>query len=443
MKSGKWADIGAASVILSLSAWAGETQAQSIAEFPYASICSNAGVIEHKKLIGVMVKEVDVSKAINASGQVDNAKLQTMMLEAGKLQLFSLQLKQEKGRFYRVVQNGKSVDTFDPHILLADAGRYQITCVAAGAPVSESAKVRKRLADSLSNTGDKLILRRDPDNFDKSLAQAAPASLAITGDRIKENTLVQSNAALATQFKFDVGFDPANTETVLTSFPVYILPYVRHEGTFNSNDRLRDVDNLGVGVMFDAYAIPTTSWLNNSISVRAEYLTDTANDKEVFASELVWTPTPAADVRWPIDIGQRIYFDEVAGGSSMRFDLSGRARYGWVENNAGITGIESGSEYLRLGMFAHADWMLGGDDIFAGLTAFADYWFFDNMLGEAGIDSFYRFRSGVSYAFSKNHGVELRYEKGRNQDTLQEIDQIIVALTVKFGDVEPSSPSFD
>jgi len=427
------------------AAGAAAAQAQSIVEFPYGKVCNDTGNVDHGKLIGLIAKNIDISKAINDWGQVEQKTFRSLIWKSGLLQAFSLQLRRERGRYYRVLRDRQPEPTFtfNAEELLYHPGSYEIRCVLQSRQPSQTAKLRKRLATRLTKAGDKLILRKDRDGFEKSLEEAAPAKFAATRDRITDNTLFQSEFALATQFTFDVGFDPADPATIATAFPVFLLPYIRQQGTFNSNDKLRDIDNIAAGLMLDAYAIPTTWWLDTSLSLSAEYLTDSSNDKEIIASELVWTPTSPAGVRWPIDLGQRIYFDEIGGGSSIRFDLSGRVRYGRVRNNANIPTIENRSNYTRFGFKSHVDYKVGGDDLFSGFSAHADYLYFSNMRRQADIKNFYRFETGVAYDLSKNHGISLTYAKGRNEDTLQKVDKLWATLTLKFGEVIDPNPTFD
>lgn len=419
-------------------------RAQSVSQFPYNSICSDSGKVEYRKLIGRLSKDIDISKALDDVGQVDQAVFRRLLLRSGALQFFKQQLLREKGRFYRVVYRGNEVEAIDPKLLLEEPRSYTIICVKKNRSPSEYALLRKKISDKFSKIGDKLILRKNRDNFSKSLAEAAPAKFSFSRDEIKNNSLVQSDFAVGTQFVLDIGFDPGNPDTISTAVPLFILPYVQHKGSFNSNASQADIDNLSFGVLFDIYAIPVSNWLDLSFSIDLEYLTDSENKKEIFASEFIWYPASSANTQWPIELGQRMYFDEFLDGSSVRFDWSGRLRYGLVEDNAGITSLDKNSEYMRLGFKGHVDLTLGGDDLFSGMKLFANYWYFQNLIGDTGVGHMHKIETGLRYDLSKYHGFEITYEEGRNEDTMQKINQITAALTLKFGETDQvSTPTFE
>jgi hypothetical protein len=426
---------------------AASAHAQSIAEFPQEKICT-AGLASRDK----MLELADVSSSkflvseIGPAGKVtykfdDRGYRDALKTKSFKLRTFAILLAQEGERFYSVRIDGNKASTIDLEAFVDRPQSHKITCVGHGQPLSEVAERRAAISKGLEQAGSKLILRKDLDSLETKLDKAAPAQFSVTSDRIADNTAFLSQFALATEIPLNLGYDKSDPTSPATAVPVFLTPYVRHQGTFNSNRRAKDIDNLGVGMIANFYAIPVSSWLNTTLSFRGEYLTDTVNEKEILASEVTLQPFSSGYVKWPIELGQRMYFDEIGGGPSVRIDLWGRARYGRIENNGGIATLNSDSEYARLGYKVSADLDLGGSDVFAGLTVFGNYMFFHNVKDTTGLDHLQRFETGLRYAFTPNFGLVFNYEKGRNEDTLQKTDKIGAAVTIKFGDLEINKPA--
>lgn len=416
--------------------------AQSIAQLPYDKICDKSGKVSQKKLFDQLRSQVDANKFLVAAdkngGEVrlDTAAYTAAWRSSFGLELFAKQLVVEHGRFYEVRINKQLADTINIPLLFSNPASHEIRCVEYGKPPSSVAQARAEVSKKLTTLGSRAILRKDVDNLDKPLASAAPAQFSVLNDRVADNVAFQSQFAVATEISIPIGFDPTNPASVPGAVPLFIMPYARHDGLFNSNRRATDIDNLGFGMAVNMYALPLTGWLSASTSLRGEYLTDTRNEKQIYSGELVVSPHASAAVKWPIELGQRMYFDEIGGGPSIRFDLSGKMRYGYVEDAGGVTTLQANSNFLRLGFASGVDINLGGSDVFNGLSAYATFNWWHNADEATSLRQFYKATAGVRYEFTKNYGLTLGLERGRNEDTLQNTERITAGITIKFGDRE-------
>ena len=286
------------------------------------------------------------------------------------------------------------------------------------------------ISAELKKVGGKLILRKDTDEFTKSLKQAKTATFSVTDDGIKKNTSVQSAFAIGSQMKFAVG------ENLKDQFLFVFFPYMRENGSFNSNDRIKDVDILAFGLTASAYPIPTTPFLSSYISLRGEYLTDAENDKEVFGSELVWSPiAPKGTLAYPKSRTYRRFLFRRRGRLGF-FRCSRACAIRFHRDAGGIATLGTGSEYMRVGVSASMDFKVGGEDIFSGLGAYAKYWYFSDTIDSAVISEFYKLEAGITYDLKPYYGFKLSYKKGRNEDTLQPLDKILASFTLKFGEID-------
>lgn len=108
-----------------------------------------------------------------------------------------------------------------------------------------------------------------------------------------------------------------------------VTPYVWQDGTFNANNKLKDVDVVALGAHTDIYPVDLTKWLSSKMSIRGEYLTDTENEKEAFASEFTFSPVATQESKWIIPLNERIDASVLGGeGASFQIGLTGRLRYG-------------------------------------------------------------------------------------------------------------------
>lgn len=427
-----------------LATFSDPSWAQSIAQFPYEKVCvkSSTGgpdgqtaVVDYEKLQAAA--GIDANKFLKGS-TFDLQGYQASL--AFPLSFFQQQLLLEKGKFFKVYRNGRIVDAIEPQTYIRTPSVYTITCENFGATQSRLAAARKEISQALGSASNKLIVRKDLDNIPKKLASAAPATFAFNSDRLADNHTFQSQFVAASEIPIDIAFEATSIEDGLA---LTLLPYVRHHGIFNSSNKAKDVDNLAAGLLLNLYPVPVTSWLNATINLSGEYLTDSVNDKEIFASELAIRPYAPADVQWPIELGQRVYFDPLGGGPSIALDLSGRLRYGFVEEAGQVTTLQSESEYLRVGYRAGVDLDFGGSDALSGLTLSAAYIFLHNAIEVGELEHIERFEAGLNYALTPTFGIALGYERGRNEDTLQEVDKVTAGLTIKFGDLARNgTPSF-
>jgi hypothetical protein len=250
---------------------------------------------------------------------------------------------------------------------------------------------------------------------------------------------MQSEFALATEFVLHLGQEVISDTATQATMPLVVRPYVRYVGKFNSKSGLKDTDNLGLGVRADLFEVMLFDTVSNKLSLRGEWLTDSVADSQIAAGELVWTPHFRGALRKFLPLGETIPLSPADDGPYMSLDLSGRYRYGEVFDAGRSATLITAGEYSRLGGRARIDLGFGGNDLFSGITLFADYLYFHNLADRTGIDGFFKFEAGISYAITETVGLSFGYVLGRDEDKLQPLGRIEANLTVKFGDPKWSS----
>jgi hypothetical protein len=425
-----------------LVAFDGSASAQSIENYPYEKVCvpppkgSPAGAkaqVSYDKLRATT--GIDANKFFK-DGEFDREAYRKALKDS--IFFLEQQLAHERGRFYKVYKANVEVSGADLGGYVDNPKDYRITCENYGKPASRIAEARKDISKALNAAGNRLIVRKDLASITKRLSNANPAMFSFTSDRVADNRRFQSHFAVASEYTVDIKAGPNSSPLALD-----LLPYIRHEGVLNSNNRAKDVDNLAIGLLAELYPLRLADWLGAGVSLSGEYLTDSANDKEVLASELVVQPFARNEALWGIPINDRMFFDPLAGGPSVAIDLSGRLRYGRVEQAGPVPTLQSGTEYLRVGYRAGIDFDLGGSDTLSGLTFSAAYVYFSNFDDASALDRIERFETALNYAITPSFGIGVGYERGRNEDSLQEVDKVTAGLTVKFGDIARNSkPSF-
>lgn len=403
---------------------------RSIDLFPYSKICTKEGVVDAGKLIALAIKLSDVDGSTIFQKLIPSEIIEARNRAAtDNLITFRRYILREQDEHYKVYFGEKKVKTFDVVELLKNPKSYNILCSAYNENPSPGEQARKDATKAFENIGKSLILRQDTDNFSKTLKEdAKPAAFSITHDGIKKNTIVQNKFALGAPITSNL--DDGN-------ILIALLPYVRQDGTFNSSDKLKDVDIVALGTQADIYPVDLTTWLSGKMSIRGEYLTDTENEKEAFASEFTFTPVATQESKWIIPLNERIDASVLGGeGASFQIDLTGRLRYGFVQENGDVETLLAGSEYMRIGLSTGANFKMGGDDIFSGVGVYVKYWYFSDALDSSLINEFYKLDAGITYDLDKYYGIKISYETGRHEDTLQEIDKALASFTVRFGDVK-------
>lgn len=281
-----------------------------------------------------------------------------------------------------------------------------------------------------------MILRKDVDNLSVGLKKAQPAKFSAARDGVADNSIVQSELAIGTEYTIHLGEELNPDGVVQETIPLVLRPYTRYVGKFNSKRGPQDVDSLGFGLMADLYRLELLG-VSNKVSLRGEYLTDAEARSEIAAGEVVWSPHFRDSVlRRLLPLGERVPLVGGDEGIFIRLDLSGRYRFGEVFDAGDAVNLATTKEYSRFGGRGRVELGIGGTDVLSGMTLFADYLYFNDLHDDNPLDEFYKFEAGLSYAFTENVGVSLGYVRGRDEDKLQEIDRVEGNLTVKWGKPE-------
>lgn len=405
----------------------GTAHAQSIAHASYSKVCDAKGRVDNDKLLNALRGDVDANNFFK-NGVFDRAKYNAALEVAWPLLTFAGQLEYEKEAYYKVRIGGRPARTIDIPLLVRDRGSHQIECAQFSKAPNPSVQFRADVSKKLAAVGEKLTLRKDIDNLAKGLDEAEPASFSVTDNRISKNTSVQSQFAIATRF-------------AVPNTSLHFVPYVSHEGLFNSKDKSKDIDNLGLGLLAKITNVPVTPWLGTTVAVKGEYLTDSVNDKKVWTGEAMAAPFMAQGADWPVKINERMYSDGILGGSWTRIDLAARYRYGRVEDAGGVATLDDKTNFSRLGYTARFTWKAAGDDAFAGFGFTLGWLYYYNfMLHPATPQDFSKLDAALRYEFNANTGVKIGLERGRNEDSLQQVDRIYASFTIKFGEAVSTTP---
>lgn len=405
----------------------GTASAQSIAHASYSKVCDAKGRVDNDKLLNALRGDVDANNFLK-NGVFDRPGYNAALEAAWPLLIFAGQLESEKGAFYQVRIAGRSAKTINIPLLIRDRGSHQIECTQFSKVPNPSAQFRADVSKKLAAIGEKLTLRKDIENLSKGLDEAEPATFSATDNRISKNTAVQSQFAIATRI------------TVPNS-SVHFVPYLSHEGLFNSKDKSKDIDNLGLGLLAKVTNVPLTPWLGTTLAVKGEYLTDSVNDKKVWTGEAMAAPFMPQGANWPIKINERMYSDGILGGSWTRIDLAARYRYGRVEDAGGVATLDDKTNFSRLGYTARLTWKAAGDDAFAGFGFTMGWLYYYNfMLHPTTPHEFNKLDAALKYEFNANTGIKIGLERGRNEDTLQQVDRIYASFTIKFGEAVSTAP---
>jgi hypothetical protein len=232
---------------------------------------------------------------------------------------------------------------------------------------------------------------------------------------------------LAGYFRSQIPF-PSNGEIDLAT--LVVLPFVTGLGSYSSNDKIKDVDKATTGIAVDFLSVPIFGAMHG-LSARAGYQMDTSKGYEALSTELVYYPP--AGLPGFVELGEKT---EIGGqdGLWVILDFTPRARYGNISENTTIATLPMSGEFVRVGYKAAATFGFGGEDLLSKIGLNLTYLFYDNLHGGHGVSQFEKLDATLSYKITDNYGIALTYRRGRDEDVLKPVDQIIGALTFKFGE---------
>lgn len=378
--------------------------------------------------MNLALKEVDISKAIAGGTKIDNEKLYQLIVESDSILTFAEEYVSKKNKYFdiHVTKNrGTPVDMLE---VLRNPSAYTMRCLNYPPPETAASTLRKGLDDAHKAVGKNLLVGKDLDSLNKPLSTREAAKFSVTKDGVTKNTLTQTEFAVAGYFRNQVPFPSTNGEVDYAT--LIISPFITGAGSYNSNDKLKDVDKATTGIALDFWSIPIFGTYH-SFSARAGYQIDTSKGYEALSTELVYYP-PAGLLR-VVELGEKI---EIGGhdGLWIIFDLTPRLRYGNIYENTTIATLPKSGEFVRAGYKAAATLGFGGDDFLSKFGINVAYLYFDNVRGGNGISEFEKLAATLSYKITENYGIALSYTKGRDEDQLKPVNQIIGALTFKFGE---------
>ena len=247
------------------------------------------------------------------------------------------------------------------------------------------------------------------------------AALSISGD--SGTTTATINGVAGYVFNQNCLPRPAGFDAKAPFVSGFVIsPWLLANGTFFNSDENDGDTKIQAGLsgqvelfnaIFDTQYLTATPY----------YQTDFKGEAQIYGGTLSWRPyllgihlggttTPAGrvmDVYWSVDA---------------------IADYFYVEN-AGSTGLTEGTEYAWLGAsFGVAGWILPDalDDRLTFTTRFDAFW---DAYSKQSTDYF---EANLAWALTKdrNAAIELAYKNGTDKDTLVDIDQWNLGLTLKY-----------
>ncbi|MGH1353335.1 MAG: hypothetical protein ACRBBN_21385 [Methyloligellaceae bacterium] len=297
------------------------------------------------------------------------------------------------------------------------------------------AEVRKKVDDTPKSFGKDLIIRSGINSLTGDIDTGKAASFSISRDGVKKNTVVETKVAVAKRFVTHLATETNDFGEVQGRIPLKLFPYFRYEGKFSSKSGARNVDNLAVGLRADISGIEIANIVDGTLSFRGEYVTDSIAESEIVAGEVVWSPFFTGSLGETLPL-QRAVWPLGFEGPWIFMDLSARYRFGDVYDPGQKASLLETNQYQRVGGRFYAVTGFTGSDFLSKLTASVEYWYFEDLEKASGVKRFDHLEADVSYKFTKNTAISLSYEKGRNVDTLEEVDLIKGALTIKFGEFD-------
>jgi hypothetical protein len=288
-----------------------------------------------------------------------------------------------------------------------------------------------------------LRLRGDPTDLRNELQDdSKPATFSVTDDFEKTVTSFQINGALGLGVSGPLITEPSPVGGYNVVADGQIIAYGRLNQKGADNVPSLEIDNKALGLLANINYGTVGRWENN-ISLLAAYTWDDKVDSEIESARLVWAPFPGWHTRSSFVKSFRNYASFSLG--KMAFQVRNRLTGEAVYANA----VEAGTDPLFLNdpTYFQAGGVIGtniswinmdllrlgkSEGLLQGMTLFAQYKWLGGITGT--LDSFERFETGVTFALGKGKrfGWTTKYVHGRLDDTLQEVDFIESALSLKF-----------
>jgi hypothetical protein len=325
-------------------------------------------------------------------------------------------------------QNLKPSDLRGDQFLDPSCARFRCrawTPPPAGKPQPKQVQADLRLRLNAENLRTKLT------DSNKSNAKTKPAIFSLNRNLLTETTTANSELAAGVAFDGYLKKVQRRDGQIELFNPFSLIPYVTYQRRYTTESSDTEIDQLGSGLLFDFVLLdPKGQGIGHEIAFKAEYLSDSEGETSIANGELIYYPL--------LNLGTR--FDpfgglQPIGPLALYIEPSGHFRFGHVFDAGGNTALATEKDFNRAGGKIRA--VLTGNPtdfktVLDKFTLSAEYiW----LYGSGGsLDTFRRFDAALIYTFgvNNNYGVGLNYRNGHTDTTLQKVEFVQGAFTVKY-----------
>lgn len=409
-----------------------EAKAQADTIFTQSKLCDKVtGAFNREAFISLAVlslKPEDVIKTLGPNQQIDHAKLTTVVaMMPDVLQFGSRYGRKSSQSYFRIYKATDEMASVEMREVLRRPEEYVIECIDYPPKDTTATALRKSIDTITKAVSKHFVVGKDLDEIRKSLASRNPARVSVTKDGTTDNTLTQTEFAVAGLFTQQVKLADDNVT-------IAFQPFVTSATTYNSNSKLNDIDKTSAGLMLDFWSVPVLGGRHH-FSNRVGYQVDSSRSYEALNGEFVWYPRFTALDTLNLQLGTK--YDPPGASMWFLYDVNARYRHGRIMENLTVPTLPADGSYDRVGWKAEAALGFTGDDFLGNLSASASYLYLETLrssgIGSANVE---RFDASLNYKLSEFYGFSLSYKKGRDEDLLKKFDQITFALTFKFGEHE-------
>jgi hypothetical protein len=325
--------------------------------------------------------------------------------------------------------------------LLFPQGRYAvIQCIPPEQEVAADKNARPMPTAIFRVRGDPTDLRNPLKDDSK------PATFSITDDFEKTVTSFQINGAVGVGVSGPLLTEPSSIGGYDVLADGQIIVYGRLTQKGADNVKSLEIDNKALGLLANVNYGRIGGWENN-VSLLAAYTWDDKVGSEIESGRLVWAPLPAWSARsdaanwWLRSFRNYASFSLGKHVFQVRNTLTGEAVYANAVEAGASPLFQQDKTYFQAGgvVGTTISWVnmnllrLGrSEGLLQGMSVFAQYKWLGGIAGP--LDQFERFEGGVTFALgeSKKFGWTTKYVHGRLDDTLQEVDFVESALSLRF-----------
>jgi hypothetical protein len=294
-------------------------------------------------------------------------------------------------------------------------GSYQIACIASVAALPAAPSEATVQATKFISA---IAVRRNIEDLSIPSSSAKfdgldRAGISYTDDRVKGTRTLATAGVAGYQLPDSLFGEYART----ILFADYYGNRVWADNTKNS----QNIGNAGAGIL-GSFDIPVGGFFHN-VDLFGHYVHSHVTDSDLVSGKLVITP----DLPIP---GVGIAFNPNDGPLAFLLKPQLNFVYGSVLNAGSNPSLADTSEYAR-GGGKIAFWIFGVDGIFKNFTLSSSYE--SAKVWKGPFDSISRFESALGYMLGdqNNWAIELKYANGRNLDTLEREQVVMLGLGFK------------